>query len=1425
MADARQLDLQLLPPRPAVQEPPEADLEESASGAIRSFGGEQPPAGRWSLRSVFFLWVFPLLRRAADVERLEPSDLFALPAQGQPEALYGAFFAEWRRRLAAVPEGQRRRRRGRLLLAVVLRVQWPRMRIFWLGHLAAMVLEFSFPFFLNRLTAFVEDDQSPSWYGFVLAGLCLLTQLLAVVISANVQLSGRYLGLSIRSSMVSAIFRKVLILRQDALLDFSTGRLNNLITTDVDKAKDCIKQIHRLILAPITIVIALVSLYHLVGLSIFIALGYMGLVIVVNPPMMMLESRLTDRQQSKTDERVRKATEVISSINMVKCYAWEERATVAVGEARRAELLALWRLYLIDTVFEALWFSVVPITTAVMFTAYAMLHPDTPLTPAQAFTAMSLLGMLQTPLFALPWTFSLIVDALVACKRLERLFFLAEVRLPATASIGSFCVPEEPADASAGDGPLPADAAVHFQGETFQWPRSRRRSGAEDDEEPAEDDAEVEEAAEADGDGDGAASSLSVSGTASSSSSGDAASSSSGGDAARDGELPEGVASQFQLRGIRLLVPRGALVVVVGKSGSGKSSLLQAILGEMPLAGGAAPSAAAMRWEKSIAFAPATPWVFNATVRQNILFGEPYVEKRYADCVRCCDLEKDFALLKSGDQTKVGEKGISLSGGQKARVCLARAVYRQHASSMFLLDDPYSALDAHVARKVHEEAVLGLLARRTRIVATNRMEFVRGCDLVVVLSEGKIEAMGSYEEVRSRSQVFQHLLEDHNPEAGRAKAEGCVEPAAAPTLVRGLSRATSGGSAVSGEESAASTDGAEAHSEEQEEQEARAVGMIKKEVVLYYLESMGGPAAVSLLAVLYLVAELLNLALPVWLARWTSSAATGEGISQFVSVYVWLSAFVVVFMAVRNQTANQLAFRAAKRLHAAMFAGVLRAPMSFFQDTPQGRIINRFSKDISEIDKEIIWQLIFTIVPVLTVLGNFALVGATAYAALLVFLPALWLYYKCWKFYNKAAIDLKRMEKVMGSPVYDHFNNLCRENAGSIVRAHQQVEHQCRLNNGFLSQQQRSQYSKTYVELWFSLCVEMMGCILVFLVAAFVAIGRGRLISASAAALALTFAEECSGSLQEFIEQLAEFGTAFNCVERVMEYATALPSEAALVTSRRPPPGWPSAGALRVTELRLRYKPELPLVLKGISFSTIAGERVGVVGRTGAGKSSLLLALLRITEPEEGSLLHLDGEDLLALGLQDLRSGITIIPQEPVLFQETLRYNCDPYGQHSAEAIWAALEDAQVAPKLREYAEANGVAGAAGASSGTTSASRSSVEAVLRWQLKEGGQNLSDGERQMVTIARAVLRGSGLVVLDEATAAVDSATDAQIQRAVRRCFKGATTLTIAHRLQTILDSDRVLVLAAGEVVELGPPAELRGIEGGVFRGMVEEAHL
>nr|QCO69321.1 ABCC1 [Prorocentrum lima] len=1329
----------------------------SAAAAAEAATSPMPFTGGLVSR-LFFTWTFQLLKQAADTGKLEPSDLFALPAGSEPQPLYDSFTEAWRREAAAAvargpPPGAGAGTHAASVLKTLWRVLIAKLLVVWVGRGAQTLLKFAFPYCLNSLVNYVNDEREPLWSGLRPALLLFIAQVALTLVTNHMDCWTTVIGLRTRSMLISAVFHKVVCLRLDTLAEFSSGRLNNIITTDVDAVRTLLPNLHQVLLTmPLTIAIALFSLYKTLGIAGLIGVFWMSVVILLlNPLLVRLSRKLSARQQAKTDERVRRVGETIAAIQIIKCYAWEEAAAEKVRQARQEELQYHWWLKVVYGSMGAIWQSTVPIATMFTFASYTWLNPDDRLTAATAFTAMSLLGLLQAPIFMIPGVTQQIVGASISGKRIGQLLQLPEANLPAVAGVSGLSEqvelepPREMGPSSSGSG-----LSIDFEAASFTW--SLGRSGAE----AAATDPEAGGQAEATAD--------------------------------------------FMLADLTLKVREGLLLCVVGATASGKSALIHAVLGEMPQTSGNLRGHAYVSRIQPMGFVPQQPWIFNGTVRQNVLFGEPYDEQRYLECVRSCALEQDFALLQAGDQTVVGEKGIALSGGQKARVSIARATYRAPSCGLLLIDDPYSALDAHVAREVHDTAVCKLLRRRTRVVVTNRLEFLKGCDQVLVLDAGRVEASGSYAEVCRSSRTLTDLLAAQGLQPG-SDVEEDDSPQSPESAPGSADVGDSSKDVASEQESPMSA----------EQAETRASGNVERDVVLYYVRHLGGVFAVAALVAAYSLSELFSLSLPIWLSKWTSNPVRDEE-AFYLGTYVLLSVCCVSMMAARDMVSMCVSLRAAAKLHANMLTAVLRAPMTFFQDTPQGRIINRFSKDINEIDVSLIFKVVYTLVPVLNTVGNFAVVLVSAYFSAICFAPAALIYWRVQKYYNSGCTDIKRIEKTSSSPVYNHFSSLCRENGISTVRAFHQVRQQCAISNGLVAEQQRPLYAETYVAAWLAMRLDLLGFTLTLLVSALVVFARGHLISTGSAALALKMANDTSSSMAGLVRQLSQFSMGFNCVERIKEYVTELPAEApAVVAEHRPPPGWPSAGLLEVRNLWLQYRPGYPFVLQGLSFETAPGERIGIVGRTGAGKSSLLLALFRIVEPFSGSLV-LDGQDMLTMGLQDLRASLAIIPQEAILFEGSLRANCDPFSLYSDAEVWSALESAQLSSWVNEQVAVQSREGGARLS-----------HSPLDLMLREGGQNLSAGQRQLVAMARAILRRSKLVVLDEATASLDAATDSAIQQVVRRSFHGATTLTIAHRLQTIMDSDRVLVLQAGTIAELGPPDVLRQKEGGCFQSMVMEA--
>mmetsp|Transcript_22255 Transcript_22255/g.50826 ORF Transcript_22255/g.50826 Transcript_22255/m.50826 type:complete len:1391 (+) Transcript_22255:30-4202(+) len=1375
---------------PLVQSADSASSGASPRGSVREL---RAPRQGGLVQRLFLTWVFPLVQRAAHTEKLEASDLFELEASGDPAALADELREHWRVEQERLRQrGGQGGRKGWTLLRVLFRIHLPRVRLFWSARFIQAFMGFAPAIFLQQIVQFVEDEDAPLWHGLLFVFGLFTIEAANVLMNGVVLIGLQAMSYRVMASVTACIFRKVLLLRSDAMAGFSTGRLNNLITTDVETARSVVRRIHVILfVAPIRLVVSVIYLYQLVGMSAFAGMGWLVIIAVLNPPIMYMQNKLEEKQQELTDQRVFKVTETLQAIHTIKCYAWEEPATKMIESARRAEIRSMFKLYILYIITEAMWQSVLPVTALVIFFTYSVFNPETPLRASTAFTLITVLDLLNSAIFDIPWVMTSIIQGLVAARRIEALLVLPENAQALTWA--SFTVDEESATEEVAQEAVEESkmrsGAIQFANVSFQWlPAIQTDQGEEQ---------EAEENA------------------------------------------PDENTTAFKLDSINLSIRAGSLVALVGPTASGKTSFLRAILGEMPLASSAGGEECKEEQGRlhinrghGIAFAPQQPWVFNASIRENILFGEPYNTVRYDECVRCCNLVKDLALLKSGDQTRVGEKGTSLSGGQKARVCLARAAYKLDSSHIFLLDDPYSALDAHVAASVHEDVVLKLLAKRTRIVATNRLEFLTNCDLVIVLDGGRVEAAGKLEDVQRSSSTLRRLLLAQ----GLLEADSVEEPLDQPTdspevdLTRGISGHSAKSTELKRTLSASPSHGSPGNQtlpddkteEEQsgvdgQEEEEYEVGNLKKEVLLFYIRHMGSVPVLCALSLVYGLSEILTLLSAWWLSVWTDKQPVGNDMFYYLYIYTGLNVMVTCFLCVQHLLSNMLSFRAALRLHANMLAALLRRPMSFFQDTPHGRIINRFSKDTEEIDKELIWSLVFCIVPMIQLIGTLLLIALQAWQALLAFAPMLYFFYKVWKYYNRAALDVKRISKVVASPVYDHFSNLCRENGVSVVRAHNQGPRQFDLNATLIVDQQRPKYSMTYLEQWFTMRMSHLGQVLVLFCGLFVVLARNKLIRASRAGLVLSMAATAADMLQGVLDQISEFGMAFNCVERVKEYSSTSPSlmEAASTTDVRPPDAWPSAGNLAIENLKLRYKPDLPYVLKGIDVSIPGGQRLGIIGRTGAGKSSLLLALFRIVEPEAGTRITLDGLDVLAMGLFDLRRRLATIPQEPVLFTADMKYNCDPFGEHSVADIWSALEDAQLAPWVKEQWRQR-------QSGEATELTEEAKEEALKLDIKEGGQNLSAGQRQMVAIARAVLRRSKLVVLDEATAAIDASTDAAIQEAIRRCFSEATTLTIAHRIKTILDSDRIMSLADGQVVELDAPTKLLENPAGLFAQLVAE---
>lgn len=841
------------------------------------------------------------------------------------------------------------------------------------------------------------------------------------------------------------------------------------------------------------------------------------------------------------------------------------------------------------------------------------------------------------------------------------------------------------------------------------------------------------------------------------------------------------------LSNINLDVPVGSLIAIVGGTGEGKTSLVSAMLGELPPLGDAN-----VIIRGSVAYVPQISWIFNATVRDNILFGSTFEPARYWKAIDVTSMRHDLELLPGRDLTEIGERGVNISGGQKQRVSMARAVYSD--SDVYIFDDPLSALDANVARQVFNNCIKEELGGKTRVLITNQLHFLPQVDRIILVSEGMVKEEGTFEELSKNGVLFKKLMEN----AGKME-EHMHDEGEEMDLSDESPLVSSDPDPNEVSKDAISTKKMKESRSVLIKQEEREMGIVSWSVLMRYKNALGGVLAVSILFTCYTMTESLRVSSSTWLSVWTKQS-TSEGYAPgfYILVYAVLSFGQVLVTLTNSFWLITSSLNAARRLHDSMLNAILRAPMVFFHTNPIGRVINRFSKDLGDIDRNVAGMLNNFLTQLWQLLSTFVLIGIVSTVSLWAIMPLLILFYAAYLYYQSTSREVKRLDSITRSPVYAQFGEAL--NGLSSIRAYKAYDRMASINGKSMDNNIRFTLVNISSNRWLTIRLETLGGIMIWLTATFAVMQNQRaenqVAFASTMGLLLSYSLNITNLLSNVLRQASRAENSLNSVERVGTYID-LPSEAPdVIEGNRPPPGWPASGLVRFEDVILRYRPGLPPVLKGLSFTINPHQKVGIVGRTGAGKSSMINALFRIVELEKGRIL-IDDCDVAKFGLTDLRKVLSIIPQSPVLFSGNVRFNLDPFGEHNDPDLWEALERAHLKDVIRRN------------------------PLGLDAEVLEGGENFSVGQRQLISLARALLRRSKILVLDEATASVDVRTDALIQKTIHEEFRSCTMLTIAHRLNTIIDSDQILVLESGQVIEYDTPEKLLENEASAFSKMVQ----
>ncbi|KAF9346348.1 hypothetical protein BGX26_002160, partial [Mortierella sp. AD094] len=1399
--------------------------------------------------------------------------------------------------------------------------------------IVSSIAGFGVPYFISKLLTYIEKPEGPKEIAyFYVFGMLISDVTKSLTFGQNLYYARR-VDVRLRAMLGAEVYAKALR-RKDMTgivtertkkgARSDTGMIANLMAVDANCIAGLGSSVFFLYTCPIEIIIALVMLYNVLGVSSLVGLAVMLLTFPLHHYAAKKYAKIQEQMMEARDRRVGLMSELLHGIRMIKFFTWENNIRKKIMEVRDQELRRFIRLFIINTLFTLLWFGSPILVTVMAFTSYTKLeHKE--LTPAVAFTSMIIFFYLRMPLNVLPGMVTELLEATVSMKRIEA--FLNEEEI----SRYSNNTNEVASAASAVQSPAIVSQQVRttntigFTNATFRWhtrsPAAMLRNRG-------------------------------VSGFNSNT----------------------GV---FMLKNLTINFPVGKLSLVCGATGSGKTSLLMALLREMDLISGSVdlPPATTKVVNPSTGFIPGTlayvsqyPWLQQASIRDNILFGSPFELDRYQHVLEACALLPDLSIFEHGDLTEIGENGITLSGGQKQRVALARAMYSR--AQHLLFDDCLSAVDAHTAKHLFENCLKGpLMNGRTRIFVTHHIRLcLRDATYVVLLKDGSLALTGTpVKLIRSGllSEILERngMMEEENSSSNPSKLatkhginykDPSLRNAVSPKL-KNLREA-----------------------KKLVDEEARSRGKVKLMVYNAYLKACGGAGFWFVLIFMLSVERFLGITEFIWIQIWASSYTSpptnqymnaaiksigilrrrgepeedGEPVDLdfYIGIYSLITLMAVFVTIVRMFWQFYGSLRASRSLYEELLVSVIHAPIRFFDTTPVGRIINRFSKDFEVIDGQLITLMVSMMLKILGIIGVVLVISVVTPGFLIASVFIAMAYLLVGAYYISSSRELKRIESVTKSPLYSHFGETLV--GVSTIRAFGAESRFMEEVLVKLDNHNAPFYFLWMCNRWLSIRVDFMGSMVTFIAGILILINLDDL-TAGLAGLSLGFAVNFMGLIYWLVRLYTETEMSLNSVERVNEYLDMPQEPPAIIQGSRPPAGWPFDGKIEIKDLTMQYAPDLGPVLFDISVNIRPREKIGIVGRTGSGKSTLALSLFRFMEPTAGSIV-VDGIDISKIGLEDLRSRLTIIPQDAVLFNGTIRSNLDPFQEHTDYEIWEALRRVHLVkarssrsgsasslppglntafyqnhqnfqhPSLVQYndetidmnghthphrhyrnapdhifmdPEAIGNIAYNGPFHHTTTApgspsvmpsatqseyvhqstesgmstpllsfngqransllpidpispkvlcsSLSQVEAAestsearslnqsilepvnpfenLDSPVSDGGYNFSQGQRQLLCIARALLRESKVIIMDEATASVDFGTDEKIQATIRNELGDSTLITVAHRLRTIMDYDRVLVLEQGRVIEFDSPINLITNPSSRFRDMVEKS--
>lgn len=1371
-----------------------------------------------------FYWLWPILIKGYK-RTLLPDDLFYLTDELKIESMHLKFDRILQEHLQQYQEKHLKSNSD------LSNFKWPKYLIPYCLYLtfkfqytmSCIFLGLSFccqalsPLITRRLIDFVEfralgfERTINKGVGYTLGAVALIyvNGLLLNHYFHNAMVTGAQCKAILSKSMLLKTFK----LSSKAKHKFSLGRITSLMTTDLARIDLAIGFQPLVVCFPIPVIIAVVLLLTNIGVT---SLSGIGLFVVSLIVCVMATKKLFTTRETVvdfTDERIGLMREILSNLKVIKFYAWEMAYKLRITHVREQEMKYLFTVKVIRNFITA-YAVTLPVVSS-MLSFVVMWATGSMKSPGKVFSSLSLFSILAQAIMLLPLALATGADALIGFNRLREFLSADEYNSKLNSALDKLNDQyvigfPEPAhhktfsDASYSnrssfdsmEKPNLSPYSIEVKNGNFTW--SGYKDEVENDSlwdleltkkqkakllkkrQKAKAKQEKRERKQA-------AKSFVVQSQDQTPVEITSISSSLN----KSTEEPNNFTGLYN---IDLQIRRGEFVVITGVIGSGKSSLLNALAGFMTKSSGE------LKINDKLLLCSA-PWIQNATIRNNILFGSEFDAVKYQKVIWACALEDDLKLLPAKDMTEIGERGITLSGGQKARINLARAVYAN--PDTILLDDVLSAVDSRVGKHIIDNLFNNVLLDKTRVLATHQLSLIDNADRIIFLNnDGSID-VGTIDELNRRNPIFKALF-DINLEMMEGKDVYNVNDQSSQSDVsinqyQDINELLDLGKII--------------------EDEEKGTNAISWDVYKKYINlgsGVFGWTAAPIFIFLVCLATFCQLFTNTWLSYWVERKFPDKSDHFYVAIYAMFAFLTVIFTAIEFTMLAYMNSKSAEILNVKAVERVLHTPMSFIDTNPLGRILNRFTKDTDSLDNEIGEQLRLFLFPLATIIGIIILCITYLpwFAIAVPFLAFSFTFIS--DFYQGCSREIKRLEAVQRSLVYNNFNETLT--GMNTIKAYD-VEHIfIKRNDDYINKMNEAYFLSIATQRWLSVHLDIVAAAFALIISMLCITGQFN-IGASATGLLLSYVIQIVGLLSLTVRAMTQVETEMNSVERLHNYAFNLEQESAYKkTEFQPPTEWPQTGYIQFNNVCLNYRKNLPMVLKNLNFNIYPGEKVGICGRTGAGKSSIMTALYRLAELSSGEIL-IDGINISDLGLFDLRSSLSIIPQDPVLFQGTIRKNLDPFNQSTDEKLWDALRRSRLINgeildqvKLTKYDPTR--------NSGYDHLHKFHLDQLV----EDEGENFSLGERQLIALARALVRNAKILILDEATSSVDYKTDAMIQNTIATEFSNCTILCIAHRLKTILNYDRIMVMDHGEIIEKGVPLALFQTNG-TFSKMCEKANI